>query len=117
MMEMPNLSCRMNELTAACVRPLIANLDERVVVYNKRYDVVVKILREQAGDHIVVPEQLPQVSPVGDHLNFYLRGISPEQNARFHKLCTSMGVPASYFRSPTARTQTSYIWPKSLLMR
>merc|ERR1711920_512163 len=61
MMDMPNLSCRMNEVTAACVRPLIANLDERVVVYNKRYDVVVKILRQQAGEHIVVPEQLPQV--------------------------------------------------------
>jgi len=100
MMEMPNLSCRMNEVTAACVRPLIANLDARVVEYNDRYAVVVNILREQAGDHIVVPEQLPQVSSVGDHLNFYLRGVTAEQNTLFHEVCTSMGVPVSYFRSP-----------------
>jgi dTDP-4-amino-4,6-dideoxygalactose transaminase len=100
MMEMPNLSCRMNEVTAACVRPLIANLDERVVQYNDRYDAVVSVLRDRAGETIVVPDQLPQVSGVGDHLNFYLRNVSPEQNADFHRICTSMGVPASFFRSP-----------------
>jgi len=37
---------------------------------------------------------------VGDHLNFYLRDVTQEQNALFLKICTSMGVPVSYFRSP-----------------
>ena len=36
MMKMPNLSSRMSELTAAVLRPLIANLPERVVKYNER---------------------------------------------------------------------------------
>jgi len=57
------------------------------------------VLRRRAGEHIVVPEQVPQVSPVGDHLNFYLRDVTPEQNARFHEVCVGMGVPVSWFRS------------------
>jgi len=99
MLTMPNLSCRMNEVTGACVRPLIKNLPARVEQYNARYRAVVDVLRRRAGEHIVVPEQVPQVSPVGDHLNFYLRDVTPEQNARFHEVCVGMGVPASWFRS------------------
>ena len=54
MAEMPNLSCRMNEVTAAVMRPLIANLPQRVEAYNRRYDSVVKVLREEASDVVVV---------------------------------------------------------------
>ena len=99
MMEMPNLSIRMNELTAACARPLIRSLPERVIQYNKRYDSVVDVLRTES-EHIVVPEQLPQVSPVGDHLNFYLRDVTAEQNSKFREVCTTMGVPVNWFCSP-----------------
>ena len=42
MAEMPNLSCRMNEVTAAVMRPLIKNLPQRVEAYNRRYDAVVQ---------------------------------------------------------------------------
>lgn len=101
MLETPNLSVRMNELTAACMRPLIENLPERVEQYNRRYDVVVDILRKQAGGTIVVPEQLEQVSGVGDHLNFYLQGVAEEENEAFRTICASMGVPVNWFRSTT----------------
>merc|ERR1712196_676080 len=53
--EMPNLSCRMNEVTAAVMRPLIKNLPQRVEAYNRRYDAVVKVLREEAGVAMGVP--------------------------------------------------------------
>jgi dTDP-4-amino-4,6-dideoxygalactose transaminase len=99
MLEMPNLSVRMSELTAAVARPLIRNLPERVEQYNRRYDSVVSVLRAEAAGTIVVPDQLPQVSGVGDHLNFYLSGVSAEQNAKFLDTCTKMGVPVSWFRS------------------
>ena len=81
------------------MRPLIRNLPERVVRYNERYALVVGILRELAGHTIVVPEQLPQVEGVGDHLNFYLRGVTPEQNAQFREACISGGVPVGWFCS------------------
>jgi len=99
MLETPNLSVRMSELTAAVMRPLIANLPERVVQYNKRYDSVVETIRQLAGDVVVVPEQLPECDGVGDHLNFYLEGVTPQQNAHFREVCVDMGVPINWFCS------------------
>merc|ERR1719263_133980 len=99
MAEMPNLSTRMNEVTAAVMRPLIANLPERVGKYNARYDAVVDVLRTQADGLIVVPDQDERVGGVGDHLNFYLSGVTDEENALFRQTCVSMGVPVSWFQS------------------
>mmetsp|Transcript_17293 Transcript_17293/g.41355 ORF Transcript_17293/g.41355 Transcript_17293/m.41355 type:complete len:486 (-) Transcript_17293:162-1619(-) len=100
MLSVPNLSCRMSELTAAVMRPLIKNLPERVVRYNERYALVVDTLSSLADGIIVVPEQLPQVEGVGDHLNFYLDGVTAEQNAHFMAACHAGGVPVSWFCSP-----------------
>ena len=36
---------------------------------------------------------------VGDHLNFYLKGVTDEQNALFRQTCVAMGVPVSWFQS------------------
>jgi dTDP-4-amino-4,6-dideoxygalactose transaminase len=97
MMKMPNLSSRMSELTAAVLRPLIANLPERVVKYNERYDRVVSKLRTMP--QIVVPEQHPEVEGVGDHLNFYLKDVTKEQNAAFIATAKALGVPLGWFAS------------------
>ena len=43
MREMPNLSVRMAEVTAAMMRPLIANLPQRVDDYNRRWESVVAV--------------------------------------------------------------------------
>jgi dTDP-4-amino-4,6-dideoxygalactose transaminase len=99
MAEMPNLSTRMNEVTAAVMRPLIKNLPERVAKYNARYDAVVDILNAEGNGVVVVPKQDDRVSGVGDHLNFYLEGVDDEQNAVFRTTCVSMGVPVSWFQS------------------
>ena len=40
MLAVPNLSVRMSEITAAVMRPLIKNLPERVVEYNRKYQLV-----------------------------------------------------------------------------
>lgn len=37
MLSEANLSVRMNEMTAAVIRPLLANLPERVSQFNRRY--------------------------------------------------------------------------------
>merc|ERR1711998_461420 len=66
---------------------------------NQRYALVVGVMRALAGDVIVVPEQLPQVEGVGDHLNFFLSGVTPEQNAVFLEACVKGGVPVSWFQS------------------
>jgi dTDP-4-amino-4,6-dideoxygalactose transaminase len=95
---MPNLSCRMSELTAACMRPLIASLPERVVKYNERYAAVRNVLQTET-DIVIIPDQDDRVGAVGDHLNFYLEGVTDEQNAVFRQTCVAMGVPVSWFSS------------------
>merc|ERR1712072_994707 len=100
MMTTPNLSMRMTELTAACARPLIANLPSRVVEYNRVYDMLVNQLETLAGPElIVVPKPLPEVSDVGDHFNFHLGHTTPEQNKRFRATCSALGVPIGWMRS------------------
>lgn len=98
--KMPNLSVRMNEMTAACMRPLIRNLPERVVQYNKRYDSIVNVLESNAGNIICVPQQDDRVGAVGDHLNFYMKNLSDEQNNIFWQKVNEMGVPCQQFTSP-----------------
>merc|ERR1740121_813468 len=83
MAEMPNLSTRMNEVTAAVMRPLIKNL----------------------------PERDERVGGVGDHLNFRLEGVDDEQNALFRQTCISMGVPVSWFQS-TVNARWHVNWRK-----
>ncbi len=65
MMTMPNLSVRMSELTAAVMRPLIHNLEDRVHDYNRRWESCVGVMEKFAGDHCVVPRNHPRVRSVG----------------------------------------------------
>ena len=40
MLTVPNISVRMSEITAAVLRPLLKSLPERVIEYNRRYQLV-----------------------------------------------------------------------------
>jgi len=100
MLTMPNLSCRMSELTGAVMRPLIRNLESRVQDYNRRWGVTVEVIESSAAEYITVPRNHPRVRSVGDHLNFYLTGMTKEQNEAFANVCRSMGVPVASFVSP-----------------
>ena len=61
--QQPNLSCRMTEVTAAMMRPLIRNLySERKPRYNARYAMLCKVMAAMAGEHIFVPEQHEHVA-------------------------------------------------------
>jgi len=101
MLTMPNLSVRMSEVTAACMIPLIKNLPERVVQYNKRYAIVKDVLESEAGDVIVLPTTDPRAEQVGDHLNFVLNEntMTDEANEIFIKTTKELGVPVSHLRS------------------
>ena len=62
----------------------------------RSYDRVVSKLRTMP--QIVVPEQHPEVG-VGDHLNFYLKDVTKEQNAAFIATAKALGVPLGWFAS------------------
>ena len=101
--QQPNLSCRMTEVTAAMMRPLIRNLySERKPRYNARYAMLCKVMAAMAGEHIFVPEQHEHVGNMGDHLNFTLRNVTPEQNAAFRDTVKELGRPTKAGRCEKA---------------
>lgn len=100
MLTKPNLSCRMTEVTAAMMRPLINNLySTRRPRYNARWNAIVDTMELMAGDNIYIPRAGEHVGDIGDHLNFTLKGISPEQNAKFREITKDMGLTLGWFTS------------------
>lgn len=68
--QLPNYSLRMHAVTAAMIRPQITTIDERAEKYNARYYKLAAKMNDLP--YVFVPEQYPQVSIVGDSLQFSL---------------------------------------------
>jgi dTDP-4-amino-4,6-dideoxygalactose transaminase len=100
MLTMPNLSSRMNEVTAAMMRPLITNLySERLPRYMERWLLITSVIDLMAGEYVSVPTSGPNVEDVGDHLNFTLKNVTEEENAKFREITTELGVNLGWFTS------------------
>ena len=95
--DTPNYSLRMSDLAAACVRPQIKTLEERVATYNRRYADLVAALAD--CEQIDVPPISPRVRPVCDSLQFNLRGMSEVQVDNFLAACKRRGMPVGLFGS------------------
>mmetsp|Transcript_15498 Transcript_15498/g.18665 ORF Transcript_15498/g.18665 Transcript_15498/m.18665 type:complete len:471 (-) Transcript_15498:303-1715(-) len=91
----PNYSMRMTNVTAACIYPQIATIEERVERYNRRYEKVESELN--AIPHISVPKQLHQVRPCCDTIQFNLKGLDLEQTEAFIGECEAHGVKLDIF--------------------
>uniref|UniRef100_A0A7S3V843 Aminotransferase class I/classII domain-containing protein n=1 Tax=Chaetoceros debilis TaxID=122233 RepID=A0A7S3V843_9STRA len=71
--ELPNYSVRMSNLAAAVIRPQIKTLDERIDLYNSRYNKLTASLEEKLGEYISIPVNTPGVSmPVHDSIQINL---------------------------------------------
>ena len=91
----PNFSLRMNNLSAAVIRPQLETLAARIVEYDQRYDQLKKILNK--CEHIFVPEYLDRASRVGDSIQFNLVGLSEEQVEQFLSEVKNRGVGLQIF--------------------
>lgn len=96
--SIPNYSLRMHEATAAMIRPQISTIDERRIDYNVRYDSVCARLRE-SSKRVVVPDQLAQVTPVCDSLQFVVPDfeIGSPLIDTFVANCEKRGLPVELF--------------------
>lgn len=97
MLTQPNLSMRMSELTAAVLRPQIRNLEERIVIYNRKYDLLLSLISHHPN--LIVPDQDCRVTHVGDHLVFHLEGVDEQQSDMFVATSCKLGVPVAGFVS------------------
>lgn len=95
--ETPNYSLRMSDLTACCIRPQLATIDERAKVYNARYARMCEAL--SGCEHIHIPPILDRVSAISDSLQFNLRGMTKEHVAAFLTHSKLRGMPVGLFGS------------------
>jgi len=94
-LDVPNFSLRMNNLTAAILRPQIDLIDERIASYKDKHSRLVEILSDI--DCINVPEAVDASDHVGDSLQFNLVDFDREHVDEFVSRCADKGVKIQIF--------------------
>jgi len=100
--SIPNFSLRMHEGTAAMLRPQIKTIEARRAEYNERYYRIAAQLNALPG--CSVEDQLPQVTIVGDSVQFNVEAdaLGPDLDAgadAFLAKCAARGLPVERFGS------------------
>jgi dTDP-4-amino-4,6-dideoxygalactose transaminase len=97
--EIPNYSLRMSNLAAAVIRPQLKSLDERIEKYNNRYYKLETNLAERLGEHMTIPQLIPEVTKmVHDSFQFNLDAkFTPEMIEEFLVECKEHGLPVENF--------------------
>ena len=106
----PNFSLRMTNLSAALLRPQLADLDRQCQRWNRRYDLLVSELT--GVPHIRVPERHAREGYVGSSLQFNLTDTDIASVEKFLKVCAERGVEIKWFgaKEPVAFTSTWESW-------
>jgi dTDP-4-amino-4,6-dideoxygalactose transaminase len=99
----PNYSLRMSNLAAAVVRPQLKTLDERIEKYNNRYYKLEANLAERLGEHLTIPQLIPEVTKmVHDSFQFNLgEKFTPEMIEEFLVECKDHGLMVENFGHKT----------------
>ena len=97
----PNLSCRMHEVTASMARPQIGLLRERGLAWNKRYRRLAALFSAIEG--IVVPERDPREGYIASSIQFSIVGLPADRIARVMDCCAAHGVDVKWFGDPVPR--------------
>ena len=114
----PNLSCRMPEVTAALARPQIGLLRERGLAWNRRYGKLAALFA--AIDGVTVPERDAREGYIGSSIQFSIAGLSESGIARAIDCCAARGVNVKWFGDPVPRGFTAtykhwrYVQPPEL---
>jgi len=100
--DVPNFSLRMNNLTAAILRPQIALIDERIASYKEKYQRI--ILHLSSNMHINIPSPIDNTENLGDSLQFNLVNFNEAELLSFTTKAKSNGVAIQIFgRNQNAR--------------
>ena len=95
--SVPNFSLRMNNLTAAILRPQIDLIDERIASYKEKYERMISLLSNI--ECINIPDPVDNAENVGDSLQFNLLNFNQKNIADFINGCGEKGVKLQVFGS------------------
>ncbi|UCD80557.1 MAG: aminotransferase class I/II-fold pyridoxal phosphate-dependent enzyme [Desulfobacterales bacterium] len=106
----PNFSLRMTNLTAALIRPQLADLDRQCRRWNERYDLLEAKL--SAIPHIRVPRRQKKEAYVGSSIQFTLTDTTVTAVKTFLTTCAQRGVEIKWFgaKEPVAFTSSWESW-------
>jgi dTDP-4-amino-4,6-dideoxygalactose transaminase len=101
--SLPNYSLRMSNLAASVIRPQIKTLEERIAIYNRRYNNLVEKLEARVGDHLYIPQLTPGVTRmVHDSIQFNLdKKFTTEMTQEFLDECSAHGLSVELFGHKT----------------
>lgn len=108
--QVPNYSCRMDNLRAALLRPQLKALDIQCDRWNQRYRVLEKGLNKIEG--ITCPSRDPKETYVGSSIQFSLTHQDEETIQTFLKVCLDRGVELKWFgnKEPVGFTSAYSSW-------
>lgn len=108
--DMPNCSARMDALRAAILRPQLAGLEQSIIGWNARYNVVEKALRTQRQiDTITLPAR---ENRVGSSIQFRLPDFTAAQCRALLAAALARGVALKWFGAaqPLGFTSSHHSW-------
>ncbi len=104
-LDMPNTSCRMDNLRAAILRPQLPGLEEQVARWNARYRAIEEGLRGVPG---MVLRTIPnQETHVGSSIQFRVPDLAEDRVQTFIHANAAAGVELKWFGSPEPHGYTS----------
>ncbi len=107
--KLPLYNMRMQNLSAAIVRPQIAEVDRRVRDGRDNHDYVAGLL--DASDWMAVPPALPQEERAPDSLQFLLKGTWTDSEARsFQAASKARGVTVQVFGLSQDNARAFWNW-------
>lgn len=106
--KLPLYNLRMSNLSAAVIRPQLAELDRRVRDGRRNHDHVADRLRQSPW--ITVPPSLPQEERAPDSLQFSLRDMSDADVDDFVDTAKAMGVSIQVFGRSADNARAFWNW-------
>ena len=106
--KLPLYNLRMSNLSAAVIRPQLAELDRRVRDGRRNHDYVADRLRQSPW--ITVPPSLPQEERAPDSLQFSLRDMSDADVDAFVDTAKAMGVSIQVFGRSADNARAFWNW-------
>ena len=106
----PNLSCRMDNLRAAILRPQLKLLEGNIARWNKCYQLVEHGLKKHA--HITTIQRPLAETHVGSSIQFRLNTLTTNQCQAFLAAAANRGIDLKWFgrAEPTGFTSSHHHW-------